>query len=553
MRLALWTLWWGCAGTEPAGTDDPNDSDSPAETDTDDPVAGDCVGPLPPPALLRAAPTEPVFAVEALSPHDALCVVVEDLDGDGATDLLWVEDLQPPVVQVRWGGGGEGSLALPEPASWDRFHYGACAVIDGEGDGRLELVVAHTEGGGAVTFGAARELAWAPDRITWPASRGDADWRVIQLTAVDLDHQAPLDLIVGAWGRLAEECASPTGDTDGHFEAESSELVPVFCMVGAPDGTWSPDGGVACPALDTLSVAPHQTAIGDLDLDGHPDLFYALDFAENRVQFGRPEGGFAAPAEPTGLEVYDHAMGAVIADLDADGRRDVYVTDIGADDLFRGVACRQWFDATASLGLPALTGGTLTWGLSAVDLDRNGALDLVTISSLDQGAAGFDRPLCDIESWGTPFGPVIVLLNDGRGGFTRHDVPLHADQPGYLKLVRQAWGDADGDGDADLLVATRYGVSLLRGQLPAVGHWLRVRPTWADGTPVAGAIVEVEATGGALRRDLWPEGGTSGPSELTADFGVTDPTVAVRVRFPDGVEVALADVAVDQLVAVPHP
>jgi hypothetical protein len=552
MRVALWWLWLGCAGTEPAGTDASDDSDSPAVDDSDPVVPEDCLGPQPPAAMPAAQPAEPVFGVEALSPTEALCVVVEDLDGDGATDLLWVEDLQPPVVEVRWGGGGEASLALPAVPSWDRFHYGACATVDADGDGRLELVVAHTEGGGLVTFGLDRTLTWTADRLTWPASRGDADWRVIQLTTVDLDHRPPLDLIVGVGGRLADECATSTGDTDDHYEADPSELVPVMCLVGEEGGRWAPDDGSWCPGPAAESVAPHQTAIADLDEDGNLDAFFALDFAKNEVRFGRPEGGFGAAEASTGLEVYDHAMGAAIADFDGDGRRDVYVTDIGADDLYRGVACRQWFDATASLGLPALTGGTITWGVNTIDLDRNGATDLVTVASVDLGAAGFDRPLCDVESWGVGFGPVIVLLNDGLGGFTRHDVPLHADQPGYLQIVRQAWGDADGDGDADLLVSTRYGVSLLRGQLPPVGHWLRVRPEWADGAPAVGAKVSV-TTSGVQRRELWPDGGTSGPSELTADFGVQAGQVTVGVEFPDGEAVVIDGVVVDQLLRVRHP
>lgn len=555
MWIGLWSLWLGCAG--PVETDDPVGADPPAVDDTDDTddtdlIADDCLGPLPPGARPPADPTEPVFGVEALSDHEALCVVMEDLDGDGATDLLWVEELQPPVVQVRWGGGGEGSLALPAVPVWDAFHYGSCAAVDADLDGRMELVVAHTEGGGLVSFGEARALSWSPDRLSWPASRGESDWRVIQLTAVDLDHQPPLDLIVGVGGRLADECASSTGGADDHYEAEPSELVPVLCMIGGEGGQWAPDDGSWCPAPVATSVAPHQTALGDLDEDGLVDAFFALDFAKNDVWFGRPEGGFAAAPESTGLEVYDHAMGAAIVDFDGDGRRDVYVTDIGADDLYRGVACRQWFDATASLGLPGLTGGTITWGVSPIDVDRNGAVDLVTVASVDLGSTGFDRPLCDVETWGEGFGPVIVLLNDGRGGFTRHDVPLHADRPGYLALVRQAWGDVDGDGDADLLVSTRYGVSLLRGQLPPVGHWLRVRPESTSGAPVPGAKVTV-TTSGVQRRELWPEGGTSGPSELTADFGVDGGEVSVTVEFPAGEVVVLDGVEVDQLLRVRIP
>jgi hypothetical protein len=79
-----------------------------------------------------------------------------------------------------------------------------------------------------------------------------------------------------------------------------------------------------------------------------------------------------------------------------------------------------------------------------------------------------------------------------------------------------------------------------------------VRPEWADGAPAVGAKVSV-TTSGVQRRELWPDGGTSGPSELTADFGVQAGQVTVGVEFPDGEAVVIDGVVVDQLLRVRHP
>lgn len=155
-----------------------------------------------------------------------------------------------------------------------------------------------------------------------------------------------------------------------------------------------------------------------------------------------PDAPICAPGTPVlagGAEVRrltDNGVeDAVVADLDADGRSDLATvdsTDLAiAWNVGNGELLYMWFAAA-----PAST----RWeAVAAVDLDEDGALDLVT------AAEGYP---------GTPAGPRIYAhLNRGRRAF---DPPVAL--AGDLNAPEAiAAGDLDGDGRADLAVADAGG------------------------------------------------------------------------------------------------
>jgi hypothetical protein len=104
------------------------------------------------------------------------------------------------------------------------------------------------------------------------------------------------------------------------------------------------------PALAQLAPA-FALCAGDLDGDGHPDLFLSQNFFATEPETGRYDGGrglwlrgdgtggvAAVPASQSGIRVYGEQRGAALCDYDADGRLDLVVTQNGASTkLFHNV------------------------------------------------------------------------------------------------------------------------------------------------------------------------------------------------------------------------
>lgn len=181
-------------------------------------------------------------------------------------------------------------------------------------------------------------------------------------------------------------------------------------------------------------------AWGDYNNDGWLDLYLTGNLAENTLYHNNGDGTFSPSAWSTAVSMPSSLSGgAVWADYDNDGWRDLYVLARGENKLFRNLAGRGFEDVTAVAGVGDLrTGETATWG----DYDGDGYLDLYIVNWTCE-------PRCNPIDF-TQFQD--VLYHNNRDG-TFSDV---SDLLVYEKLLGAGFAasfiDYDNDLDLDLYI-----------------------------------------------------------------------------------------------------
>ena len=286
----------------------------------------------------------------------------------------------------------------------------------------------------------------------------------------------------------------------------------------------------------------------DVDSDGRPDLYVANDADPNRLYLnvarpGTPLGfRFEERAERERLADPNAGMGIAAGDYTFDGREDLFVSN-SREQLhaaFRSLGKRPGFlfrDARPEL--VAALGKTYTgWGVSWADLDHDSDLDLV----LANGAI----PVTDLKGDAER---IQVLENRGSLNFANARVLAGALANRPLNGRGLAAADYDNDGDLDVAVNAIAGRLVLLQNTGASGHWLEVDVSrFAPGTTVTAVLPD----GRRLVRQVRAGGSYLSSEDPRVHFGLGKVRIVreLVVRYPGGRVVRLEGVRADRLVTV---
>jgi hypothetical protein len=374
-------------------------------------------------------------------------------------------------------------------------HAVACAVGDFDGDGLNDLAVALDDA--VLLF---RNLGKGKFQDVTAEAGLTAKNRPTGITFVDYDHDGILDLfLTGSPIKPGDESNVLWRNLGNKTFAEKTE----------PTGL----GGKG---------KTNAAILTDFNNDRAVDIAVTGDGAAPLLYVNPREGKYPTQPLYEGAKL-PHTLGIAVLDYNKDGWMDIAVTHAGAPGLalWRNVAGPEGVGRQFERVELPLHGALRGWGVTPIDIDNDGWIDLAAI----------------VE---TKAGPQVrVLRNRGDGTFedVSHALGLDGVKLSHPRGLIAA--DVDGKGAPSLIVTQLNAPPvLLRNTGTGPNHSLRLDLTgFADNKTALGVKVEIFANGHWQKWELAGASGygTQGPPQILAGLGEADGIDLLRILWPTGV------------------
>jgi enediyne biosynthesis protein E4 len=484
-------------------------------------------------------------------------VALIDYDGDGRLDIFFTG-----------GGYYEGKKVLGHPCRLYRnlgnwkfqdvskeagldaiqpcFTHGA-AVFDYDNDGWPDilltgynhLVLLHNE---PAPDGKGRRFV----DVTEKAGLTEKMWSSCAAWG-DLDGDGYPELYISHYGNWGFDTNHPTdctydGKTRDVCQPKRFDPLPHLLYRNNRNGTFT-------DITNQVKLRPGGTVQGgkgmtpmmaDLNGDGRPDIYVANDTDDNFLYMNRGKRGEIV-LEETGLlagvarderGTPNGSMGVDVGDFDRSGRPSIIVTNYENElpALYQNISDtkRESFNfATISTGIGAIGGNYVGWGVGFIDFDHDGWEDLLLVNG---HAIRYPN-----AKFGRKQKP--VLLHNERGRFKA----ITPEGGPYFREVHNArgaaFGDLDNDGKIDVVIShLNEPVTVLRNVSPDQNHWVGFELVGEKNRDLVGARIEVES--GGVKRTRFTKGGGSfaSSSDRRHVFGLGGEAkpVKVKVTWPWG-------------------
>ena len=489
-------------------------------------------------------------------------VALLDFDGDGDLDvyLLQGAPLEPDAETAKNGSLGNrlfenqivpsGELMFEDATQSAGLAFGGVAmgvaVGDYDGDHDPDLYVTAL-GPNALYRNAGDgrfELVDGPQDERWSGSA----------TFVDYDQDGDLDLFftnyVDFSVRNNKECFSPVGSRD---YCNPTVYNPV------PDRLFRNDEG---QFVDVSVEAGLGAAFGnglgvttaDLNNDGRPDIYVANDGTENQLWINQGEGRFNNTSMLAGAAVNadgraEAGMGVLATDFDGDGDDDLLLTHntLETNTLYLNNGGGLFIDATNRYGLGIDSLPFTGFGLAWSDFDHDGWLDAFI-------ANGAVTVMESLRGEPHPFVQDNQFFRGLPGGFQMVDGQSVWGRLAPLASRGLATGDIDLDGDLDAVVSNNNGPARLYLNQTEGNRWIRIRlESFVGNTHGVGARIGLRLSDGASAwRRLHRDGSYLSSSEPAAHFvlGGSVEVRSIEVRWPDGASEMFAAVKAGRTVTL---
>ncbi len=343
-------------------------------------------------------------------------------------------------------------------------------------------------------------------------------------------------------------------------------------------------------------------SVGDINLDGYPDVFVSNDsYERDYIYINQKDGTFRDEAEQYLQHTSMSSMGSDLADINNDGYPDIFTTDMLPDDdyrlkttgsfdnfdLFRSKEksglYRQFVKNCLQLNAhndkfmeignySGVSASDWSWGALFFDADNDGYNDIYVCNGVNRDVIDLDfmdffandvlqkmvlthkKEGIDAVLQKIPQHPLLnkAFRNKGNLQFEDAGKAWGFTQPSFSNGA--AYADLDNDGDLDLIINNENQPAFVyrnnARQLHPANHFVSFLVQGTGGNTFAiGTKILVHAGGQQFYREVIPSRGFQSSVEYrqTIGLGAIAAIDSVIILFPEGGKMKLDHPAVDQL------
>ncbi len=486
-------------------------------------------------------------------------LAVFDYDGDGRMDLYFAATRSLPLdrpdpksrgnrLYRNLGGWRFEDVTERSGAGFDGFCQGAC-VGDFDDDSHPDLFLTNLGpnvlllNNGDGTF----RDATAGSGLEGPIWSSGA-------APLDYDGDGQTDLYVSCYTDWTLATHAPCY---GDVKRSVRILCSPFAMKSARhylyrnrgDGTFE-DATATAGVLRTDGRGLGVVA-ADVNRDGRPDLYVANDGCPNFLFLNRGDGTFDDASRSSGADTdasgqVQGSMGVDAEDLTGDGLPELFTTNFRGqyNTLYLNLDGQLFQDASRRAGIVPDSQLWVGWGCALADFDNDGQPDMFVVNGeVDDNlsALGLDIPFAE---------PAFVWRGLGGGRFAT----VRGAGPFFDESTHAArgagFGDLDDDGDLDAVVTVMDGPPrLLRNDSPG-RPWIRFALKGGrSGRDAIGARVEVRLADGRTITRLMKGGGSylgSNDPRILIGLGEGATVESATITWPSGAVTTLEAPAIGQ-------